>query len=616
MNSLTNLKDFHSKVTWRLLFGVSAITLYFKTNAEDPFNTPKLLILVLLGAYLTGYLFNHFRQNTFWKEPGDRAVHILVILFILALLFATANTNPILQGLIGETQRRNGFLSYLMLIIVFLSAYHFVAQFFIDRLFVTAIITGFIMAVYGFMQINGRDFVQWVNPYNSMIGTLGNPNFASALLAVLAALATFSIFIKTIPTAVKISAVIMTILSIYCILESDSRQGLVTYFFSILFYSTIKSLIRFKKLFVPILIASIGSATLVVMGMLQKGPLTYWLYKDSVSVRGFYWRAALEMFQNNYLTGVGMDRYGNFFKLYREVDYPLRYGYEISSSNAHNTILQIFSTAGIFSGLLYLVILSYVFTSGLLFIKNSNGSNRIYMVSLLSTWIGFQAQSFISIDNIGVSVWGWLLSGSVLGMKKLLKTNDPTNQIRLPKAKGVQINIFQPTISTVAVLASLIVVAPVYRAETDSYWVKSLGNNLTQQNINPLSEYSDRLFNNDFADPNYKFRAALYLYDAGFQSKAISIISDLSFKDPNNLDFLNGLAYLYTQEKRLDQAINMYEKISKLDPWNANNYLTLGSLYVQSEKKLSAEENLLKVISIAPNTDVASKAREILSALE
>ena len=30
---------------------------------------------------------------------------------------------------------------------------------------------------------------------------------------------------------------------------------------------------------------------------------------------------------------------------------------------------------------------------------------------LLSGWIGFQAQSFISIDNIGISVWGnyWVI---------------------------------------------------------------------------------------------------------------------------------------------------------------------------------------------------------------
>ena len=51
-----------------------------------------------------------------------------------------------------------------------------------------------------------------------------------------------------------------------------------------------------------------------VLGMLQKGPLQNLLYKDSVSVRGFYWRAAIEMLKSEPLFGVGSDRYGSFFR--------------------------------------------------------------------------------------------------------------------------------------------------------------------------------------------------------------------------------------------------------------------------------------------------------------
>ena len=91
--------------------------------------------------------------------------------------------------------------------------------------------------------------------------------------------------------------------------------------------------------------------------MLQIGPLAQYLYKDSVSVRGFYWRAGMKMFWENPLFGVGLDRYGAYFKEFREVNYPLRYGYEITSSNAHNTLIQIFATGGVMVGISYLCVL-------------------------------------------------------------------------------------------------------------------------------------------------------------------------------------------------------------------------------------------------------------------
>jgi hypothetical protein len=41
---------------------------------------------------------------------------------------------------------------------------------------------------YAYLQSTGQDFVNWNNPYNSIIVTLGNPNFASAIMAVLSSI--------------------------------------------------------------------------------------------------------------------------------------------------------------------------------------------------------------------------------------------------------------------------------------------------------------------------------------------------------------------------------------------------------------------------------------------
>jgi Flp pilus assembly protein TadD len=145
--------------------------------------------------------------------------------------------------------------------------------------------------------------------------------------------------------------------------------------------------------------------------------------------------------------------------------------------------------------------------------------------------------------------------------------------------------------------------------------VKSLGNNLTEQNKGALFNYSKKVIDNKFADPTYKFKAALYMYDAGYQTESISIIEDLEIKDPKNLDFLNGLAYIYVKQGQLQDAIKVRKLIADNDPWNAENYLSLGSLLVQTGDNVLAKVYLSKIASFAPNTEVATKSQEIINSL-
>ena len=144
------------------------------------------------------------------------------------------------------------------------------------------------------------------------------------------------------------------------IFRSNARQGLLSYSLGAGLFIVIWLYIKHRRL--GILAAITGFLVFVfsVLGMLQVGPLERFLYKPSVTVRGYYWRAGLEMFKQNPLTGVGMDRYGLYFKEFREVGYPLSYGFDITSSNAHNTFIQLFATGGVFLGLSYLVLNAYI----------------------------------------------------------------------------------------------------------------------------------------------------------------------------------------------------------------------------------------------------------------
>jgi O-antigen ligase len=120
-------------------------------------------------------------------------------------------------------------------------------------------------------------------------------------------------------------------LSFLAIFRSDARQGLVSGAVGIgtIFIIYVHS--KYRRIGWIFAFSAFLIGIFSIFGMLQKGPLQSLLYKDSVSVRGYYWRAGIEMFRDNFLFGIGQDRYGAFFKAYREPKYSLTYGFDITS---------------------------------------------------------------------------------------------------------------------------------------------------------------------------------------------------------------------------------------------------------------------------------------------
>ena len=599
-----------------MLFTVSAVTMIFRTDFYDPFNSAKLILLLILDSWLVGHLLNSYRLKPVRFRTLEFTVTVLLLSFLVCLFMSTLMTDNFLVALIGDTQRRNGFLSYLGLVVIILFASRSLTFENIDRVYKIGILVGAILSTYGIIQISGKDFISWDNPYNSMISTLGNPNFAASMLAVLMLLGISSMMLKAISKPFKIMSIYLSVSALIAIIVSGSRQGLLVIFFSAIFYVSLFSLLRNRN--IGLLVSSFSSicGIFAILGMLQKGPLAPLLYKDSVSVRGYYWRAGIEMFKDSPLVGIGVDRYGSYFKQFREASYPLKYGYEITSSNAHNTFIQLFATAGIFVGLLYLTIMFIIFFSGLLLIKQSDHEKRLIVLGLLSTWLGFQAQSLISIDNVGISIWGWLLGGSILGLKyssapSLAATYAHTQTSK--KTNTVAINLFQPLISMVILIPTIFFSVMFYRAENTLFILKNISNPSFSENKQPVYEYVNKLIDNPIADPYYKYRSALFLYDMGFKEESYVITSNILRKDPKNPVFLTGKVFFEEARGNIAELISAREQISTVDPWNAANYLALLNLYFTNNDLDKAKEAQSKILKIAPGTEIAKTATRILN---
>lgn len=530
----------------------------------------------------------------------------MLLAFNLAGVIAALSTDVKFIAFMGDSQRRNGFLTYLALSVVMLATALTFKVESVNKLHKVAFLTGLLLSIYGLMQISGLDFVDWNNPYNAIISTVGNPNFAAAIMSIMALLIFAPVLNSSYSKLIRISSFILTILILYTIFLSDARQGLLAFFAGLLAYMIIWAFIKSKRLGYIFLLAGAFVGLLAIAGMLQKGPLSSLLYKGSVTVRGYYWDAGIAMVRANPFFGVGYDSYGSYFKEYREVGYPLKYGFGITSSNAHNLPIQIFSTSGIFAGTAYMAITIFIFVVGLRAILRASNNQKLQIGGVLSAWIAYQAQSIVSIDNIGISIWGWALGGAVLGTAFLNSSLTPTQQNK----KLADIQLLRPAISFILVVFTLVtVVIPHYQAERDMLQVRILFDPAKPEYKDPFRQYAEKIINYRLADPSYKMTVAGWLAANGYVEDGLNQLYKMKEYDPRNLDTLIVLAQFNEELGRYSEAIKLRKEVIKYDQWDATNYLQLGKNYKLLGEFGQMDQMLEKILSFASNTELASKAR-------
>jgi O-antigen ligase len=603
-------KSFDTEVLNVIFSGLIITTLYFQTNLNDPFNSPKLWILLLVSAWLTGYIFNY--KILLSSSIILRHLFCYLIFFSASLLFVTLFTDFKYVAFFGETQRRNGFITYLALCLIMLGSAMFIRIQNIKKLYTSTLFVGILIGIYAAMQTTGNDFVKWNNPNNSIVGTLGNPNFAAAVMAIISSILFTNSFISSMNSLLRASSMILVTLLIILIFRSEARQGLLSLIIGIGIFLATWTYYR-KKLLGYFLFGA-GAVTFLfsVAGMLQTGPLKNLLYKPSVGVRGYYWRAGIEMFTSSPLTGVGMDRYGAYFKEFREVGYPLRYGYQITSTNAHNTFIQFFATGGIFLGTSYLLLNFFIFIQAIKLIKKSQGVLQIYATSLFSGWITFQAQSFVSIDNIGIAIWGWVLGGAIIGLS-ISNSQDLDLEIKPLKGNKKVIEIKQIIISSLSVIFVSILITLLYRAENNSYKANVMLNSTELNLRNTFYELQMKAINSTLNDPSYSINRAIALVQNGFIQEGLNIVEKTLSDDPRNQDALNGLSIINEDLRRYNEAIKYRLKMAEVDPWNAINYLALAEDYRiigDVEKSLFYLE---KIISFDKTSKISTEAQQLLN---
>ena len=426
-------------LTWSLLILGPATALFMTPQfSYDPINIPKFSVLVTIGFIVLFLLISESR--TILKNlPRFFIIASLVFLAQMSLVLIFSGS-PFSQQFYGVIGRHTGYLAYFSLVIISLGAAVVTNDKNSEKFVYGLIGSGFVTACYSLIQTMGLDPVNWNNPYNSILGFLGNPNFASSFLAI-SAVATSALLIKSqfTWTGRGLSLIIITT-NLFLIIRSQSRQGLLVFaagFAIVLWLYLIQNRNKFSN-FVLVsysVLASTGIAILI-LGSLKLGPLADLLYKLSVRQRGYYWHAAYEMIKKNPIFGVGLDGYGNWYFEERSANAAFTTP-TVSSNAAHNVFLDLGANGGIILMFVYISMVIFTLYSILSYLRRKKEFNWAF-AALVGAWVGYIAQSIISINQLGLATYGWLLMGCIVGMefKDRKKADHPVDKIYSKKARN------------------------------------------------------------------------------------------------------------------------------------------------------------------------------------
>ena len=595
-----NSQESREGINW-IIWGSVLSTLVLWTTINDPFNAPKSWILSITAFWLLGWVL--FQVKDQFKVETLKWATLLSGFFILTLTLALIATNNKYIGFFGEYQRRTGYLTYISFALYFLASAFTFRLNKIVKLEIAGAVTGFLVAVYGVVQHYKHDFTKFVNPYNPVISTLGNPDFSAAVMSIFL-LISFGIAIQSkFSIWVRVLAGINVGLLLITIQYSQVRQGLLTSALGIAIIFIVW--LHQKNRFTSYALSGISLAALLfaIAGMLEKGPLVKYFYKPSVTFRGDYWRAGWRMFIHHPLFGVGLDRYGAYFRQYRDATQSIRRGPDLISNVAHDVPLQLAATGGIFLLVAYIALTGFILWRGISAIRSTSGSQQVLASVFFAAWIAYEAQSMISIDNIGIAIWGYVLGGAVVG----ISVRTENTQMRKKK------KLTQPIVSFGLMLIPLVLSFLLFKSESAAYQLQSTS--ITSANVTspPAVALLRKPLSFLLQEPNFQIVIAQIYANAGDLNTTRSILEGAVSRDSTNYPATSILSRINEIEKKWNAAIDLRNEIAKIDPYNTLNLLELGE-DMKSSGDISGAKNMIpRIDAIDPSGADAKKAHTELA---
>jgi hypothetical protein len=268
------------------------------------------------------------------------------------------------------------------------------------------------------------------------------------------------------------------------------------------------------------------------------------------------------------LTGVGFDTYGDWYRRLRDTQALILPGPNTVTNAAHNVPFDVFAFGGWPLFIPYLGILLLSVIAIIKVTARARAYDPIF-VTLTTAWVCYQLQSIISINQIGLAIWGWLFGGALIAYEVATRPKESddggaagkTNGPRVVKKKQSETIFSSTLIAGIGAVIGLLIASPPYSA--DSKWRSAL--------ISQDSTKVEQALTPGYLNPpnSYKYANAVQLlensklYDLAYKYAQISVQFN-----PDNFDSWK-MFYFISKSSAAEKAIAL-ENMKRLDPNNPN----------------------------------------------
>jgi hypothetical protein len=276
--------------------------------------------------------------------------------------------------------------------------------------------------------------------------------------------------------------------------------------------------------------------------------------------------------RDNLFFGVGIDSFGDFYRRYRVQEaIDARGTASFGTNNAHNTFLQFGATGGLVLLVAYFTLILFIGYRSIIALKIFQ--NKTLVSGVFSVWITFQVQTLVSIDQIGIVIWGWILGGCLVSASYGFAEEKP----EVPKS-GAMYNLHQTRLKkqkrtsafvvSVGLLPAFALIPTLLNEFTLRESIVSLVSSSTTTDFKSragkvvLSAEKSR-------QPELRLQAANYLVQAGLNDEALALTRLNNLEFPDSFESWDATAQIYEGLGDKKSAIESRSKTVLLDPLNA-----------------------------------------------
>jgi O-antigen ligase len=571
-----------------------------------------MFVLAMSAAAVLGLAHPAFLSVKKFTSGSQRAGLALVVLFSLGLLISTIFTDVKYTAIFGEFHRNNGALTLFACAVLTAAAGLVFTEASSLRPLKWVSLLGLFLSVYGVLQLLGQDPVQWNNQYNPIITTLGNPNFTSGIIGISSIASLYFVF-ESRKMLERLVAAGGLILGLFVVVKSDSVQGIFAFACGAAIFTLVKAweVRRAFGIMAGLSLTVIGLP--VALAVFNIGPLASRLYQGTLNNRLDYWQAAINMFQAHPMLGVGIDRYGEY---YREFAVQNQYAQGVFTNNAHNVYLHLLATGGLTLFIPYLLLLSYITWLATKSLKTSNRQSRGIAATYLGIWLGFLLLNIVTIDNIGVGIWLWIMGGIIIGRSALAKDSN----VLLTGSKNNKRNVKSSTEVSLApnvgafALAVLVLIVCVPLLNNSSKLVE-LKYNLKSLDQNAYASDLLKTANDNSGNPQTLANLADFAIQKNDLTTALTISKMIGIADSRSFYAAYFPAIIYEGTNKRELAIPLREKLLVTDKWNTGNMLELVKSYTGLKDTKKAIELAAKIETLYPGSEDSKKAKLLIENL-